>query len=91
MKKYNLKNFTSFLKDAQTRDYYLKNNNYLENLKAILDLLEKEIAKSNNNPLVKNSLLNIIDELDYINQNYSLVKLKKKNNKKTPKGKEISQ
>lgn len=85
MKKYNLKNFTSFLKDTQTRDYYLKNNNYLENLKAILDLLEKEIAKSNNNPLIKNSLLNIIDELDYINQNYSLVKLKKKNNKKDSK------
>lgn len=68
----------------------MKNNNYLENLKAILDLLEKEIAKSNNNPLVKNSLLNIIDELDYINQNYSLVKLKKKNNKKTQKVKRLA-
>ncbi len=91
MKKYNLKNSSFFIKDPEIRDHYLQNNNYLQNLKARIELLEKEIGQKNNKPLIKNSLLNIIDELAYINQNYSLVKLKKKNNNKTPKGKDTSQ
>ncbi len=91
MKKYNLKNTNFLLNDKESRDYYLQNNNYLKNLQAIISLIEKEIHNSSDNPLIRSSLLNIIDELNYINKNYSLVKLKKKNNNKTPKGKEINQ
>lgn len=85
MKNYIIDNKVQLIRDKESLNYYLKNNNYLINLKALLSLLEKELSSSKKNQLIKNSLLNIIDELDYVNKNYSLTKLKKKNKSKTPK------